>query len=59
MRNDDSPTSMRDGPSPRDWESIVLGRLRDRVESVPDDGDDTGWEAAALQRLREHFDSDD
>lgn len=48
-----------DTPSPRDWEQVVLRRIRDRFTDVDvDDSTDAGWEAAAHDRLRAHFESE-
>ncbi len=51
-----------DGPSEQpgqDWESVVLDRLRGRLEQT-EGGDtaDVGWESAALERLRAHFEAE-
>lgn len=48
---------MEDAKGTRDWEALVLERLRERLEGERDALDDAaGWEAAALERLRAHFD---
>jgi hypothetical protein len=42
-----------------DWETVVLDRMRDRLERTDvDDTVDAGWESAALERLRSHFEAE-
>jgi hypothetical protein len=50
---------MRTDESARDWEAVVLDRMRDRLEQTEaDETADAGWESAALERLRAHFEAE-
>jgi hypothetical protein len=54
MRSDDTDVGARN------WESVVLDRLRGRLEQTEADATaDAGWESAALERLRAHFEAED
>jgi hypothetical protein len=54
MRSDDTEVGARN------WESVVLERLRGRLEHTESDGSaDVGWESVALERLRAHFEAED
>ena len=51
---------MRTDEDLRHWETIVLDRMRDRLERTESDETvDVGWESAALERLRAHFEAED
>jgi hypothetical protein len=50
---------MRSDETPRDWESVVLDRIRNRLEDTEiEETVDVGWESAALERLRAHFEAE-
>jgi hypothetical protein len=50
---------MRTDETARDWEAVVLDRMRDRLERTEtDETADVGWESAALERLRAHFEAE-
>jgi hypothetical protein len=54
MRSDDTDVGARN------WESVVLDRIRGRIEHTdPDGSTDVGWESAALERLRAHFEAEE
>lgn len=55
MDRDESQRGTEAADRIADWESVVLDRVRGRLERADASGADLGWEAVALERLRAHF----